>query len=613
MRILLSLALIAAAGCGGNQAAVTPADPIAQDGDVLAFRGVRIFDGETVRGPGNVIVRGEAIVEVGKDVAIPAGATIIDGAGKTLLPGLIDAHAHIWAKENLVQSAAFGVTTVLDMMTAPAMVKTLKATLDSPAGKNLADLRSAGNPVTAPGGHGTEYGLPIRTLAANADVQAFVDACIAEGSDYIKIIYTPGSERFQSISKETLAAAIDAAHARDKLAVVHITTPAAARDAINAGADGLVHLYVAANADPELATLAAERGVFVVPTLSVISSLTSHGAGEALAQDARIGAALNVQAVTSLKKSFGLEPSEKRRYEASAAAALGMAAAGVPILAGTDAPNAGTTYGASVHGELYLLTAAGLSPIQALIAATSAPADAFGLADRGRIAAGKRADLLLVEGDPTADIKATRNIVGVWKAGEKIDREGYLAAIEAEKRAAAAAAKAPPPPGSDSGLVSTFDDGELAAEFGAGWMPSTDELRGGKSTVKLSLVAGGAEKSAGALRIVGETVKSNLPFAWAGALFSPGAQPMAPANLSAKKGISFWARGDGRTYTLMLFVQSRGFTPVVKTFAAKDQWQQHEITFADLGIDGTGIMGVFFGAGLPAGTFELFVDDVRFL
>jgi imidazolonepropionase-like amidohydrolase len=96
--------------------------------------------------------------------------------------------------------------------------------------------------------------------------------------------------------------------------------------------------------------------------------------------------------------------------------------AGVPILAGTDAPVQGTTYGATLHEELRLLVGAGLSPTQALTAATEASAKIFHLEDRGRIAAGLRADLVLVEGDPTKDITATENIVAIWKKGVPVDR-----------------------------------------------------------------------------------------------------------------------------------------------------------------------------------------------
>jgi imidazolonepropionase-like amidohydrolase len=97
----------------------------------------------------------------------------------------------------------------------------------------------------------------------------------------------------------------------------------------------------------------------------------------------------------------------------------------VPVLAGSDAPNPGTAHGISLHRELELLVRAGLSPLEALRAATSAPARAFRLSDRGRIAVGLRADLVLVDGDLTTDILATRVIRTVWKLGRAVDREAY--------------------------------------------------------------------------------------------------------------------------------------------------------------------------------------------
>jgi imidazolonepropionase-like amidohydrolase len=98
--------------------------------------------------------------------------------------------------------------------------------------------------------------------------------------------------------------------------------------------------------------------------------------------------------------------------------------AGVPILAGTDAPNRNTVHGASLHEELAQLVDVGLTAQEALAAATSRPADAFGLRDRGRIAVGKRADLLLVEGDPTRDILDSRRILTVWKNGFRVAFRG---------------------------------------------------------------------------------------------------------------------------------------------------------------------------------------------
>jgi imidazolonepropionase-like amidohydrolase len=97
----------------------------------------------------------------------------------------------------------------------------------------------------------------------------------------------------------------------------------------------------------------------------------------------------------------------------------------VPILAGTDSPVPGTAYGASLHGELALLVRAGATPTQALAAATSVAAHVFHLSDRGLIKPGLRADLVLVQGDPTKDISASRNIVAVWKKATQMHRDMF--------------------------------------------------------------------------------------------------------------------------------------------------------------------------------------------
>ncbi len=103
-----------------------------------------------------------------------------------------------------------------------------------------------------------------------------------------------------------------------------------------------------------------------------------------------------------------------------------LAAAGVPILAGTDTPNPGTAHGASLHRELELLVGAGLTPKLALQAATSPPARVFGLTDRGVIEPGRRADLVLVDGDPLNDITHSRRITRVWRGGVPCDRSAFV-------------------------------------------------------------------------------------------------------------------------------------------------------------------------------------------
>jgi imidazolonepropionase-like amidohydrolase len=585
-----------------------------------AIRDVRVFDGAAVIPRATVVIQGDRVVEVGAAANVPIGADVIDGGGKTLLPGLIDAHAHVWNETHLEQAAMFGVTTVLDMGCGDPKLGARLRTRSRDAGSTIAELRFAGYAVTAPGGHCTEYGFEVPTLTEPGRAQAFVDARIAEGSDYVKIIYDDGRAygmHFPTISKATLAAAIAATHRRGKLAMVHIGTLQDARDAIEAGADGLAHLFIDRSPDPNFGAFLASHGSFVVPTLSVLRMVTGTSTGPDIAANPLLAPYLAPAALLGLAKTFPISPNTQMSYSAAEETVRVLQAAKVPILAGTDAPNPGTTHGASLHGELMLLVKAGLTPTRALAAATTAPAGRFGLRDRGRVARGMRADLLLVRGDPTTDIRATQNIELVWKAGVRLDREAYLSRL-AQARAAiddaagkTARAAAPSPPGIAAGLISDFEDSRLATRFGAGWAVSTDRILGGKSTSALQAVRQGAAGSKGSLLVTGE-VMNGPPFAWAGVMFSPGDRPMAPADVSSKKALSFFAKGDGQTYQVLLFSEGHGYKPARQAFTAGSHWQELTFPFSAFeGMDGHDLTGIAFVGGPRPGKIRFQLDDVR--
>ena len=392
----------------------------------ILFQHVRVFDGTKVIPDTDVLIEKGLIKEVGANLSAE-NAKVIDGAGKTLLPGLIDAHVHVHGADTLEQALIFGVTTEFDMMMQPRLEYRLK-TEDN---DRRASFFSAGLPATVPGGHGTEYGFEIPTITRAKDAQSFVDARLREGADYIKIMYTAGvsfgprGER-PTLSKETLAAVIAAAHERHRLAVVHIGSVEGARDAIEAGADGLAHIFHGPSSPRDFGQFVAAHHAFVIPTLSVVHSVCGpDSAGKRLLSDPNLAPYLSHEEISHLKETFPSASSGRISCKGSTQAISQLQAAGVPIVAGTDAPNPGTTYGASLHGELELYVEAGLTPTQALIAATAAPAAAFHVPDRGRIATGLRADLLLVNGHPDEDIKATRNIVAVYKGGSEVDRKTY--------------------------------------------------------------------------------------------------------------------------------------------------------------------------------------------
>ena len=388
----------------------------------LVFRDVDVFDGSRMIRRTTVAVRDGMIRAVGAGVAVPPSAKVVDGRGKTLLPGLFDAHVHLgtYAPERFLRDAlVFGVTTELEMAGSEASL-TLRNRIGSGAVPDAADLRSAGTVVTVPKGHPTQMdGPPIPTLAPGDDVQAFVDARFAEGADYLKVIY---DHDYPTLTKGQLEDVVAAAHRRNRLVVVHIGTEGEARDAIAAGADGLVHIFAGSAPEPGFAELAAAHRVFVVPTLSVLEQVA--GAPEKpWWQDApNVGPYLTASMRGSLERRFPPAFAAKVKLAHAVAAVGALRRAGVTILAGTDAPSPGLAHGPSLHRELELLVRAGLTPSEALAAATSEPARVFGFRDRGRIASGLRADLVLVDGDPSTDITATRSIVGVWKLGVQAAR-----------------------------------------------------------------------------------------------------------------------------------------------------------------------------------------------
>jgi len=453
----------------------------------VVFRNARVFDGTSVLVGTDVLVEDGKIAAVGKRLRVPDGTEIIDASGRTLLPGLIDAHTHVFG-EALTEALMFGVTTELDQFTASSLAASLRAEQAAGKARHRADIFSAGILVTAPKGHGTEYGMDIPTISSPTEAQAFVDARIAEGSDWIKIVYDDGlayGKPIPTIDAATMRAVIAAAHQRQKLAVVHIGTLADARAAIDAGADGLVHLFVDKDPDPELGKFIAAHKAFVIPTLVVLKSVTGVAGGGTLVDDARMQPYLNAVSKNNLAQGFPRFAKQPPvSFAAAEASVRQLLASGVPILAGSDAPNPGTAHGAALHRELELLVGAGLTPVQALGAATSASARAFRITDRGRIAKGLRADLLLVNGDPTRDITATRDIAGIWKGGVAIDRAPYAKAI-AEARANAGRA----PSGIDASVLSDFENGPTAS-FGTGWVPTADDIAGGKSTGQLNVVDG---------------------------------------------------------------------------------------------------------------------------
>lgn len=589
-----------------RKGARAPADAAAPDSPVFAVTGVRLFDGESFTGVTNVVIAAGRIQAVGRDATIPDGAEVIDGNGKTLIPGLIDSHVHVFGNA-LKQALRFGVTTELDMFTTPGRLGPARERRNDLGEQDVADLYSSGILATAPGGHGTEYGIEIPTIDSPEGAESFVDERLAEGSDYIKIVFDDGSAfgaDLASIDRATLKALVVAAHARGALAVVHVSDLESARAALETGADGLAHAFADRPVDDDLVHLARDSNAFLIATLSVLESVAGTGGGKQLLADERIGRFLGNQARQALRSGFGTGRGESY-IELAKDNVHRLHEAGVPVLAGTDAPNPGTAHGASMHRELELLVEAGLSNARSLAAATSVPARVFGLDDRGRIREGMIADLLLLDGNPSSDITATRAIDRIWKDGRLVERS------------APATDPTTAPAAPDDALISDFDGGQtgskfrLSAEFGFGWQVTTDSIRNGNSEAGYEAVSPGADGSPAALAVSGE-VKSGFAWPWAGVMFFPGDLPMQPMDFSAKTELVFDTRGDGGSYTVMLFTgETAQGMPVWVNFNTDETWRRVTIPLEDFqGADPTLLRGMAFTAGPQTGAFRFELDNV---
>jgi imidazolonepropionase-like amidohydrolase len=355
----------------------SPAGPPGDEKIVLT--NVRVFDGRQLVPGRSVVISGGRI---GTD---PTGAQVVDGAGGVLLPGLIDAHVHLDGPARLPALTGYGVTTALDMASVPEQTAALRGQ------PGQADIRSAGIPAIAPGSlHSHIPGVGERGLISGPDeAKRFVADRIAELSDYIKIVV--GSP-FADHDQATIDALVAAAHEQGKLVVAHASSAASVAKAQKARADILTHVPLDQALERAAAEQAAAAGRVVVPTLTMMEAI--------VANVVRAGA----------------------DYANARASVAVLHQAGVPILAGTDANESPGTptmvpHGKSLHRELELLVDAGLSPVEAILAATAQPARYFGLNDRGTIEPGKRADLVLIDQDPLTDIRATRSIRRIWCAG----------------------------------------------------------------------------------------------------------------------------------------------------------------------------------------------------
>jgi imidazolonepropionase-like amidohydrolase len=381
---------------------------------VATIRVARIFDGERLHREGGVVVTDGGLITDVRLGEHPHGVALVDG---TLLPGLIDCHVHLCA------DAAPGALDRLPEATAEERAATIEKSLGEHrrAGvttvRDLGDINgavlirrdgkrnviAAGVPLTTPGGHCWFLGGEVRGAEG---VRRAVRERVAQGADVVKVmasggVFTPGTDTARpQFTDEELAAAVDEVHAHGLPVTAHAHAHAAVWQALRAGVDGIEHCTSVtasgARVDDELADALAASGIAVCPTLGSDPAVVVPP--EVLAMAERAGL---TQAI--------LQDGVARLYRA-----------GVRLVAGSDAGLGPAKPHGILPRTLQEYVDSGVHSADALAAATSRAAEACGVPERkGRIRAGYDADLLIVAGDPVADIAALRQPVDVFVGGSR--------------------------------------------------------------------------------------------------------------------------------------------------------------------------------------------------
>ena len=389
-----------------------------------------------------IVVQGDRITAVGANVPVPAGATVIDLSGATVLPGFIDAHVHLvgrtigdgdWQHAGLTESPS-----QLALLGAAHAHQTLEAgftTVRVVGSGGFGDIAlrnainagwipgprilGAGNSFGINGGHcdgssGYHPGTPISrgTIEAGAadgveEVREAVRYNVKHGADLIKICATGGvlsptdSAGVQQYTEEEIRAVVDAAHMTERRVAAHAHGTAGIKAAVRAGVTSIEHGSIL---DAEAVTLMKQKGTWLVPTL--LAGVTV----ESLATANRLPPAIAA-------KALAIAPRMRNSFKLAVDG-------GVRIALGTDA-------GVMRHGtnarEFALMVRYGMTPMQAIVAGTSAGATLLGLErEIGTIAAGKRADIVAVVGNPLDNLDILQNVQFVMKDGKVFKRDGQV-------------------------------------------------------------------------------------------------------------------------------------------------------------------------------------------
>lgn len=527
-------------------------------GPVTAITGATVFDG-TGAAPvqANLLIEDGRILAVGADVKVPRGAKRIDARGKALLPGFMDVHTH-WtpggAPNTTPQIAnAYvdaGVTTVNDFHQQPESYAPRREWLKM---LRTPHVRFAAR-VSTPGGHGADWGDQATTIwvstpeaarAAIRTLEPYQPDLIKAFADGWRYGTMPDNT---SMDEWTLRALSEEAHKLGMPVVTHTVTVERGLVAARGGVDSLAHgLQDRSITADEVAAIKA-TGMAMAPTLAVYDP-DKTGVAPADPNDPRY-----VQSVRKFGFALG---NVKALFDA-----------GVPIALGTDAGMPGTPHGVSTLREMELLVRAGLTPTQALMAGTAISAKIMRIDDdRGTIAAGKRADIVLIDGQPWQNIGDVRKVSHVFIDGQMVKGRGA----------------APLPAANQSDRLASVRVGQLVDDF------ERDDRRSSLDTLRLETPDGGHDRTVEITQIVprdggGKALSLSARMALKEAPYAGFAVPLTrgsvvPVNLSGYTGVRFDLKGDGE-YRLRINGVDGSWDAAVR---ASEEWTTVEVPFSALG------------------------------
>ena len=387
----------------------------APSGGATVFEGARVIIGDN-RPPienASVVVSGTGFTAVGRaaDVQVPAGATRVNIAGKTVMPAIIDTHTHLsQTREALVadlrRRAYFGVGAAMslgqDTEQAPFEVRGQTV-------PGLAKFFTAGRGITAPEPGRTTAPFWVTTVA---ETRKAVQENAAKKVDIIKIWIDDRNGTVTKLSPELYRAAIEEAHANGLRAIAHIYTLEDTKGALRAGLDALAHGVRDKDLDDEFIALVKQR-----PNLVLGPNMPDRGV---VANIDWLQSILPAADFATLQKNNTNRPDAQAFWGIQARNLAKMSAAGARIVVGSDG---NTPY--APHVEMADMVAAGMTPAQVIVAATSNGAQFLKMTDTGTIETNKSADFIVLDANPLDDITNTRKISSVYLRGASVDRSSY--------------------------------------------------------------------------------------------------------------------------------------------------------------------------------------------